>query len=795
MMSMIDTALTAFRAGDVVLAESLAQKVLDDTGPDTAAVATAYAILGIAAAKRDEREDAERHFKTGLTAAPNDTRLLTNYAVFLERIGHPSAVVALLAKPVEAGIGDDKLALLYAKSLILIEAAAKAVPYLERLRPADPAPFGEIHGLLANAYLHSGKLDAAEQLIGLFDETLPEIIELRAKLLEKQKKPYEAIALINQNIDRLPDKVEKLVWLGQIYLQTEMPENAYSIGGQVLDLSPDNPDGHALRGTSCFKKSNYPVAHQEFSKAVALAPNNRQYFEQWLTALGKDKKTAELEDQVPVYLDRFGRGGRQLAHAATAALDAKLFDLALTLSTEGMERFPRGPIHALNAHRAHIGLKQIDQAEAAIKRALEISPKQYNTQRTYALFLADQGRYPEGKDILLKAVSNKPGSITPFLDLYSLARNEGHVAESIFFLRKALEKEPDSVPALYNLGYALLGAGELEQGFRTWVNRWRDPGFPSPRRPFKQRTWDGRPLSEGKPLLVWLEQGLGDEMMLAALLPMIRHLAPSIVAECEERLVPLMRRSFPDIPFYGRAATAAPELTGSGAAFKAPIGHVGQFCWMTIRDQINRLAPHSGQMMRRGDGFLTADPARVAYWRDYLAARVKPGTPLIGISWRGGKNQDVALLNYMTVEQFREILVPGAAYVMLQYTWDEAEIEYLKAELGDAFIFPEGIDLKKDIDECAALTTALDLVLSPGTAVMRLAGALGVPTWLFRSAPEGRTWEMLGTDFLPLLPSVRAFIRRPRHPWEPIIAELKGYMQSFIAGQQVERRYSASSVG
>jgi hypothetical protein len=102
----------------------------------------------------------------------------------------------------------------------------------------------------------------------------------------------------------------------------------------------------------------------------------------------------------------------------------------------------------------------------------------------------------------------------------------------------------------------------------------------------------------------------------------------------------------------------------------------------------------------------------------------------------------------------------------LQYDECTAEIAAIERVLGITVHRWSDLDLRNDLDETAALTTALDLVITAPTAVGELAGALGVSTW--RVADE-RDWTMLGTTGRPWFPTMEVFARPPRDGWTNLL--------------------------
>lgn len=166
--------------------------------------------------------------------------------------------------------------------------------------------------------------------------------------------------------------------------------------------------------------------------------------------------------------------------------------------------------------------------------------------------------------------------------------------------------------------------------------------------------------------------------------------------------------------------------------------------------------------------FLIADPQRVARWRETL--RAAPPGPKIGLLWKSLKLDGARLRYFSPFDQWGAVLAtPGAVFVNLQYGDSGAETAQAARELGVQLWRPPGIDLKDDLDDLAALTLALDLVIGPANATTNIAGACGAPVWLI-STPGA--WPKLGTERYPWYPAVRVFNPPAFNDWAPVMEQV-----------------------
>jgi hypothetical protein len=274
-------------------------------------------------------------------------------------------------------------------------------------------------------------------------------------------------------------------------------------------------------------------------------------------------------------------------------------------------------------------------------------------------------------------------------------------------------------------------------------------------RPFQYPWWDGEPLRD-KRVLFWPEQGLGEEIMHASVIQEALRAAGSLVLECDARLQPLFRRSFPGALVYGR--TDPPDLGIEGQPIDLQCA-LGIFAG-TRRASFADFPPQRS--------YLVADAARTDIYNRWL--HTLGGGLNIGISWfsdnkRIGNEKSTALLDWRELFQTR-----GCNFVDLQY--GDSLAERIAAERDGMKLYQApGLDLTGDLDGLAGLISALDLVITVSNTTAHLTGALGRDCWvLLHDAPF---WHwFIGRDDSPWYPSVRLFRPARRGDWPDVFARL-----------------------
>jgi hypothetical protein len=166
------------------------------------------------------------------------------------------------------------------------------------------------------------------------------------------------------------------------------------------------------------------------------------------------------------------------------------------------------------------------------------------------------------------------------------------------------------------------------------------------------------------------------------------------------------------------------------------------------------------------DSYLRPDPGGAARWRDRLAA--VPGRK-IGLVWAGSPRHHSPVLR--AADRRRSLalhrLAPLAAAV------DATFVSLQKGEpAAQARISPlplvDFTDELNDFNDTAALVAALDLVISADTAVVHLAGGLGVPVWVLNRFDTCWRWLLERTDS-PWYRSARVFRQPASGDWDSVI--------------------------
>jgi len=381
---------------------------------------------------------------------------------------------------------------------------------------------------------------------------------------------------------------------------------------------------------------------------------------------------------------------------------------------------------------------QSPEAEATYQRSIDLEPSNVPAYVNWGLMLLeDKGDPAAAASLFRQALDIEPERHEARANLGLALHEMGRYDEAAALYEEALRLAPHFVEFRWNRALLHLAQGSYAQGWLDYETRFQRDGGRSVRA-FPFPMWRGEHLDERK-LLVFAEQGVGDEIMFGSCVPDLVDRSIRVVLECSPRLEGLFARSFPEVLVHGaeRNGDRSWLRTCDGIGAQIPIGSLPLY-----------LRSKADSFLRR-ERYLQADSASVSRFRSELS-KLGPGLK-VGVAWRGGTLGTRSRLRSVSLAQLTSLfLVPGVHFVSLQHQTDAAE-QALLARQG-----VHEVELGDDLDRRAAFIEALDLVITVDNTNAHLAGAMGKPCWVLLGAcPEWR-WRNTG-DATPWYRSVRLF--------------------------------------
>ncbi|MBM3374989.1 MAG: tetratricopeptide repeat protein [Betaproteobacteria bacterium] len=395
---------------------------------------------------------------------------------------------------------------------------------------------------------------------------------------------------------------------------------------------------------------------------------------------------------------------------------------------------------------AYVNLGGVFQALGDLQGNLDSALKAVSIEPTSALAfnnlgsaLSELAMFKEAKHAYETAAILEPNQIDTLINLAALEARLGSPENSVKMYEKTIslipEREKQRADAIrFFCSFEYLKMGNLSKGWDYYEGGFSPmvplTGARSPKRNFSVPQWRGESLKK-KRLLVWREQGLGDELLFGSCLPELESLdSEAIILETDKRLVDIFSRSFPN--FFVREqsfliSTGRPAICDFD--YHIPLGSLMRIFRPTI-ESFSRSKPY----LIPSDTLMADFTKRLKPYRD---------RPLVGICWRSGKLSPVRNLSYSALEDWLPMLKSDKLHVVsLQYGDCESEIQEVEKSHGVKIIRWDDLDQKNQLDRVFSLIACLDLVISVNTAPLRMAASIGAPVLTV----QGKSWTMMGSD-------------------------------------------------
>jgi tetratricopeptide (TPR) repeat protein len=636
----------------------------------------------------------------------------------------------------------------------------------------------------------------------------PVATALLAVVCTYQDKPAEARKLIARAVEAGPMEPEVHRSHGIVlhaFRENDASANAFT---RALQLKPDYSDAYRDLALLLFDAGILDQATETLTMAVKLNPRDAVAF----YFLGRIKNAQGQDGQA---LEAYGRAvaikpdyAEAHVNISKIALDHKKFALGERSCRKAIEADPKLPTGYINMIMVLRALKRPEEAVACGRKAVELDPCNGVALSNLGSSYMDLDRYQEAQACFRKAIQYAPD----FADSYYNYGNSLRLTHSLDKARetydKAIELQSDRAIFYHNRAMVFeeqgrhadaladfrravaLSLGHREHRFAMALSLWRnglleeswdhyDVGLGTdlrkPNRKLRQPRWRGEDISD-KRILVWREQGIGDEIDFSRRYSNIISTAGETVIEADKRLLSLFERTFPQARFLPQNLDPKTDWERQDCDLHLPAGNLRQYFPFTQAELDLKLYPDDdieaafvcAERSEGVKGHLLPDPERVKE----MAARVAvlPDGLKVGICWRSRLSHRDRDIHYTRLQMWEPIFrIPGLVFVNLFYEECEEEITEVERRFGIKIHRWPDIDLKDDMEAAFALTAQMDLVMSTASSPSRIAEAVGKEVWLM-SAGASRPQQPPSGDYG--IPHQLHWKRQWKEPWSALMERM-----------------------
>ena len=480
-----------------------------------------------------------------------------------------------------------------------------------------------------------------------------------------------------------------------------------------------------------------------------------------------------------------------LTNLGTIALQKGNFEGAVIIIGKSLQINPNQPNALCNRGNALQDLNRLDEALASYDRAISLKSDYVDAYFNRGNALQLLKRFDEALASYDNAIAHKPHYVEAYYfrghALYALKRldealvsydhavalkpdyaevymNRGITLQDLKRLDEALVSydcgialKSDDSCARWNRCLLKLLNGEYTEGWRQYEWRWKNFSNKKPLTTSKPIWTPGQP----KRVLVWAEQGIGEEIMFSSLLTEFKELCSQLLVKVDTRLIPLLSRSLAkEITFIPRDKNINEDEYDEHIS-------MGSLCQYLRNDE--------ERFKKTRYGWLVDDKIKTDAIKKLLLCygnNTEHHKKICGISWRS-KCKTTGANRSLELKSFIEMLgLESYTYVNLQYGDTAEEINLCRTELNVNIFSYEKVDNFTDIDGLASLIQACDVIVSVDNTTVHLAGALGKDVRILLPYAADWRWQLNREDS-PWYASVKLYRQHSDYQWAPIFDQVR----------------------
>jgi tetratricopeptide (TPR) repeat protein len=500
---------------------------------------------------------------------------------------------------------------------------------------------------------------------------------------------------------------------------------------------------------NALASGRYENAIANLTKLIAEDSTNIEYLLLMGESLMRNEQFIEAVQYFAKVVESDSSNIRALNNLGAGLVRIRQLDKAKEILLYALELDPNNIDIYTNLGSVYQGLAQPEKSLEIAFKVIELNPSWYMAYNNLGCALGDLMLVNEAKEAYKTAVALNPNYVPAIINLAQLEIKSGNQAqglelyESILKLKNITNGERDLVK--YYLSHSYLYFGDIAKGWDYY-----DYGFSSllpsgayrSLRKFKQPFWNGD-IEEKKTILIWREQGLGDEILFSTCLRDVHETNLNVILECDPRLIGIFQRTYPKFKVRGESVDEDHFSNFNDFDFQLAIGSLPKYFRRNISDfeiipTVWKPLPNTSANIKE----------RLEPYQDKI---------LIGICWRSGKLSIERNLHYTALQDWQPLLInPNYQFVNLVHGNCDAEISEVEKMFGIHILRWTDIDLKNDMETVLALVSELDCVVSIGSAASIIAGASGINTlvllqqsWVLLGQPEKYHWFPNVKPFIP----------------------------------------------
>jgi tetratricopeptide (TPR) repeat protein len=402
--------------------------------------------------------------------------------------------------------------------------------------------------------------------------------------------------------------------------------------------------------------------------------------------------------------------------------------------------------------------EKFEEANAVFEKLIQLKVNEPDVYNNYGYVLQVLQKYDEAKFYIRKAVELKSDPKY----LAALANNyyfQGNHLKAISLYDEALENDPENFNIRFHKGMVHLLLEDYETGWNYYSYRSYENKFLNELD--NKKLWDGKSY-QNKTLAVFAEQGFGDTILFSRFVLLVKNKFDKVLFFVQPELYNLFKDFSKEIEIFPFDKKSVQANTYD---FYIPLL------------EIPRLLKVKTQTIPANTPYLQASTGLVNKWKKIInnESKVK-----VGLVWRGNQKNTLNRRRFLSLNDYLQLFKnEDIDFYILQYDLTNDEKKELK-KYKNAKVLGNN-----SFEDGAAVISLLDLVITPDTYSVHLAGALNIDTYLLLENSSDWKW-LLNREDSPWYSSLNLFRRKSNEGWQDVVGQVNVELQNFVQGKATD---------
>ena len=411
---------------------------------------------------------------------------------------------------------------------------------------------------------------------------------------------------------------------------------------------------------------------------------------------------------------------------------------------------------------AYLNLKNFEIAEKHFLKAININRNNEENHTNLGNCYIKMNMTEQAIDCYNNSLKIKPNNKSALNNLASLSYFNNDIKEAEKLYSLSIKFNENNYEAKYLLAQCQLYKLNFEKGWSNFNFRWLSKNFDSIK--FKINLPKYSLDSINKKLILWSEQGIGDQVLFIRFLEDLTPKVDDLYLQIDKRLHPIIKRIYPKIKFYNKNNL----LDNTNINSQLPLGDLGSL-FVKSKSYFNK----------KNKNYITSDIEKIKYLQSKLNSKYKY---ICGLSWIS-KNKNIGSSKSLALETLKPILsISNITFLDLQYNDTKKEREDFYDNNGIQIHKIKEIDNFNDINGMTSLIDICDFVITVSNSNAHLSGALGKETFLLLPKGKGKLWYWTSQKQKSIwYPSVEVIEQEISGSWDKALTELRNIIKGKVS--------------